>query len=338
MGNLLSVTLPSGTLIEYIIDGRNRRVGKKVDGVLEKAWLYKDGLNPIAELDGSGNVTARFVYASRVNVPDFMVVPSGTHAGTYRIISDQLGSPRIIIDIDDGSIKESIDYDVWGGEVTTRGIGNFPLSFTFAGGLYDADTKLVRFGARDYDPEMGRWTAKDPIRFSDGGSNLFGYVFNDPVNFYDLFGKDRISVHYFDDGQDRAQHGVAVWFDDNDMPVTVFQITTGARKKGGGRLQPIPSGTYLAYFLRDQRIRPPGMICPADQTGWSVNLEPWQNNGRSEIEFHPDGNIIGTAGCVGLKCGKGQDSDNKRFYNMIRSYFNDPTKYQVIQTDVFSAK
>ena len=184
----MSVTLPSGNLIEYIIDGRNRRIGKKVDGVLEKAWLYKDGLNPIAELDGSGNVSARFVYASRANIPDFMIVPSGTHAGTYRIISDHLGSPRLIIDVDDGSIKESIDYDVWGKETTARVNGDFPLPFTFADGLYDADTKLIRFGARDYDPEVGRWTSKDPIRFDGDGSNLYGYTLNDPVNLVDPLG------------------------------------------------------------------------------------------------------------------------------------------------------
>lgn len=33
--------------------------------------------------------------------------------------------------------------------------------FGFAGGLYDWDTKLVRFGARDYDSGIGRWVAKD---------------------------------------------------------------------------------------------------------------------------------------------------------------------------------
>ncbi len=34
MGNLLAVTLPDGTTIDYVIDGRNGRIGKKVNGVL----------------------------------------------------------------------------------------------------------------------------------------------------------------------------------------------------------------------------------------------------------------------------------------------------------------
>lgn len=57
-----------------------------------------------------------------------------------------------------------------------------------AGGIYDVDTGLVRFGARDYDASVGRWTAKDPIRFSGGDTNLYGYVLVDPVNFVDSDG------------------------------------------------------------------------------------------------------------------------------------------------------
>ena len=73
LGNLLSVELPDGDSIEYVIDGLNRRIGKKVNGALVQGLLYQDNLNPVAELDGAGNVISRFIYASKLNVPDYMI-------------------------------------------------------------------------------------------------------------------------------------------------------------------------------------------------------------------------------------------------------------------------
>jgi RHS repeat-associated protein len=53
--------------------------------------------------------------------------------------------------------------------------------------MADPDHELVRFGARDYQPSTGRWTAKDPILFG-GGYHLYGYVDNDPMNWSDRDG------------------------------------------------------------------------------------------------------------------------------------------------------
>jgi YD repeat-containing protein len=39
LGNLISVALPDGRLIEYVIDGANRRIGKKVNGALVQGFL-----------------------------------------------------------------------------------------------------------------------------------------------------------------------------------------------------------------------------------------------------------------------------------------------------------
>ncbi|MEL6339531.1 MAG: RHS repeat-associated core domain-containing protein [Myxococcota bacterium] len=72
-----------------------------------------------------------------------------------------------------------IDYDEFGRILSDSNPGFQP--FGFAGGLYDQDTDLVRFGARDYDPETGRWTSKDPILFEGGFANLYVYVGSDPV-------------------------------------------------------------------------------------------------------------------------------------------------------------
>ncbi len=183
LGNLLGVTLPSGVQIEYLVDGLNRRVGKKVNGSLTQGFLYQDDLNPVAELDGSGNIAARFIYANRINVPDHMI-KGGV---TYRIIADQLGSPRLVVNAVTGEIAQRLDYDEFGNVILDTNPGFQP--FGFAGGIYDADTGLVRFGARDYDAEVGRWTAKDPIRFESDGTNLYEYARNDPINFIDLRGQ-----------------------------------------------------------------------------------------------------------------------------------------------------
>ena len=76
-----------------------------------------------------------------------------------------------------------MDYDSFGNVISDTNPGFQP--FGFAGGLYDPDTKLVRFGARDYDSETGRWTTKDPIRFDGDGPNLYAYVGNNPINVID---------------------------------------------------------------------------------------------------------------------------------------------------------
>lgn len=188
LGNLLAVSLPSGTLIDYLIDGEHRRIGKMVNGSLVQGFLYQGMLRPIAELDGDGALVSRFVYASRQNVPDYMV-----RAGsTYRIITDQLGSPRLVVDTATGSIAQRIDYDAFGQVLSDTNPGFQP--FGFAGGLYDNDTKLTRFGARDYDAHAGRWTAKDPIGFGGNDANLYAYVHGDPVNSIDVDGLSGANV------------------------------------------------------------------------------------------------------------------------------------------------
>nr|BFD67010.1 hypothetical protein HAGR004_20320 [Bdellovibrio sp. HAGR004] len=182
-GNLRQVTIPPSTTIAYDIDGLNRRIAKRVNGVVQKRWIYMDQYRIAAELNSAGTITKRFVYGSKSNVPDYMIA-SGVK---YRIISDHLGSPRLVVKQSDGSIAQRMNHDEFGRVTEDTNPGYLP--FGFAGGLYDPETGLVRFGVRDYDPEVGRWTSKDPILFNGGQSNLYGYTFNDPVNFIDPSGK-----------------------------------------------------------------------------------------------------------------------------------------------------
>jgi RHS repeat-associated protein len=184
---LRAVTLPSGQRVFYLFDVAGRRVGKKVQApggqpVLVRGWLYADGLRPLAELDASGNVVSEFVYATGRMTPEYMIKGDKR----YRLIVDHLGSIRLVVDVSTGAIAQRLDYDEYGRILADTSPGFQP--FGFAGGLYDGDTGLVHFGAREYDPVIGRWLSRDPIGFDGGDGNLYAYVGNDPVNRIDPFG------------------------------------------------------------------------------------------------------------------------------------------------------
>jgi RHS repeat-associated protein len=108
-------------------------------------------------------------------------------ASRYYLIYDQVGSLRLVAD-NVGNIVKDLDYDSFGNVIRETN-PSFEIPFGFAGGLFDKDTGLIRFGRRDYDPDSGRWTAKDPILFAGGDINLYGYCLNDPVNLVDPEGQ-----------------------------------------------------------------------------------------------------------------------------------------------------
>lgn len=124
---------------------------------------------------------------------------------------DQVGSLRAVSDTN-GNIVKEVTYDTYGNILTDTN-STFKVPYGFAGGIYDTDTKLTRFGYRDYVrsvknrkllydfsfgtesdvlkaplKDTGKWTAKDPIDFGGGDTNLYGYVLGDPVNWVDSDG------------------------------------------------------------------------------------------------------------------------------------------------------
>ena len=180
-GELLRVTLPDGTLINYIHDPLGRRIAKKVNGVTTEKYLWQGLTRLLAVYDGSDNLIMRFEYAD-----GRMPVAMTKDGSIYYLTCDQAGSLKIIADTAANVLKR-IKYDSFGNIIEDTN-PSFAIPFGFAGGLHDRDTGLVRFGYRDYDPDTGRWTAKDPIGFAGGDTDLYGYCLNDPVNFVDPLG------------------------------------------------------------------------------------------------------------------------------------------------------
>jgi RHS repeat-associated protein len=190
LANLRSVTLSNGTLIEYLVDGSGRRVGKKINGSVTQKWIYSSDLKILAELDSANNIVSRFVYTSSDNIPEYMV-RSGI---VYRLIIDHVGSLRSVVNTSTGAIVERIDYNEYGIVLNDTNASFTP--FGFAGGLFDCQTKLTRFGSRDYEPELGRWITKDPIGFNGNSFNLYSYVNNEPINLSDPKGLYEGAGHF----------------------------------------------------------------------------------------------------------------------------------------------
>jgi RHS repeat-associated protein len=172
------VVLPSKT-INYGVDAQNRRVMKKNGTTTEKYFIWNQRSQLIGVADGSGILTASFVYGSKAHVPDYVI----TSTAEYQIVSNHLGSPVSVLNKSTGVIAQEIKYDEFGNVTSDTNPGFTP--FGFAGCLYDVETKLCRFGARDYDSSIGRWLSKDPILFNGDDTNLYGYVFQDPINYID---------------------------------------------------------------------------------------------------------------------------------------------------------
>jgi len=179
-GELISATA-GGQQIQYVYDGFMRRVARTVGGNTTQ-FLY-------------GNPKAPFVL-THTRAPDgtlttYLYDDSGLLIGfhrsgqTYHVITDQVGSPRLIVD-EAGLILREITYSAWG-EIIGDTAPGIDLAIGFAGGLADPATGLVRFGMRDYDPISGRWTARDPALFR-GGPNLYMYASNNPISNRDPLG------------------------------------------------------------------------------------------------------------------------------------------------------
>ena len=190
------------TEVVYDIDPAGRRVGRTQRGYTGgepgtanvRRWIYADALNPVAQLDERNRITQAYVYGNYAHTPDYLVAftyadaestsPSSTT--TYRYVYDIRGSVRLVVNASTGVIAQQLDYGPWGEVLDDSAPGFQP--FGYAGGEYDTTTDLVRFGARDYDAEIGRWTAKDPIGFAGGDTHLYAYVGGDPVGLVDVTG------------------------------------------------------------------------------------------------------------------------------------------------------
>jgi RHS repeat-associated protein len=177
-GELLQATV-GGHAITYTYDGFGRRVTRKDDsGTYQYFYGNPEEFFEITAVRGPSGILSVYYYDE-----DGFLFALQRGSTWYYTATDQVGTPRVVSDAT-GSPVRTLGYDSFG-KVIADSNPAFDLPIGFAGGLTDGDTGLVRFGYRDYEAEVGRWTARDPVFFGVDQFNLYAYVSNDPVNFRD---------------------------------------------------------------------------------------------------------------------------------------------------------
>jgi RHS repeat-associated protein len=224
-GNLLRRTSPAGQTIEYTYDGANR-LREVTDGVRVISYLYDADGRLIARNEQAGQSVRRrrYRYANRSLLAELgangQVLLLYTRDDEGRLLrrrsgaapspapskdphslfylGDGLGSVVHLVDWD-GKTHFTANYDAWG-KATATGALAASETFRYRSGYVDTATHLVNFGARWYDPTLGRWlaedqlltttarTADDALPFQAELSNLYRYVFNNPLGLWDPSG------------------------------------------------------------------------------------------------------------------------------------------------------
>ena len=112
---------------------------------------------------------------------------TNTTTGVSYFLTDHLGTTTTLTDAS-GNVVETPSYDSFG-----NNSGSTRTRYTYTGRERDADTGLLYYRARFYDPAVGRFISEDPIGLF-GGVNQYSYVRNDALRANDPLGLASILV------------------------------------------------------------------------------------------------------------------------------------------------
>jgi RHS repeat-associated protein len=191
----------------FIYDALGRRTTKTLNGQ-STSFLY-DGLDAVKQSGPEGDTS----YLRTLAIDE--IVARADTSGTTTYITDTLGSTVALTD----SIGAPVTMYTTApfGETAVSGVPS-PNPFQFTGRENDG-TGLYYSRARYYDPSGARYISEDPIGFSGGDPNFYGYVWNSPLRWIDPLGLASIGSRPLDakgipfNGHFRIHHD-QIWYDD----------------------------------------------------------------------------------------------------------------------------
>jgi RHS repeat-associated protein len=186
--------------LDYTYDWQGRRIAKTVtqNGQTTSRWkFFYDGWNLIGEQDDVTGLKISYTWgldlsrtrrgAGGVGGLLWMIVHTGSLAGTYSYVHDGNGNVIGLINMADGSIAAHYQYGPFGELLRATGPLATMNHFCFATKYRDSETGLYYYGYRYYEPSTGKWLSSDPIA-ETGGLNLNSLNGNNPINTFDALG------------------------------------------------------------------------------------------------------------------------------------------------------
>jgi RHS repeat-associated protein len=203
VGMVSRTDTPSGSRrsLSFGYDWQWRRISKVVSNWTGSAWskaseqrFVYDGWNLIAILapdlspltsfcwgtDASGTMQG----AGGVGGLISMTVHTGTNAGTYLYAYDGNFNVVGLVNASNGVTAAQYEYGPFGELLRATGPMAKENHLRFSTKYQDDESDLVYYGYRFYSPSTGSWLSPDPMG-EQGGMNLYGFVINDPINYFD---------------------------------------------------------------------------------------------------------------------------------------------------------
>jgi RHS repeat-associated protein len=192
-GKLRSATCgPNSISLKY--DPAGNRIAKDVNvsqTVTARKYIVdiSGGLPTILmELDESDNIMKTYVYADS----QILAQHDGDSSDPrYFYLHDRLGSVRLVVD-ESGTVQNSYTYDAFGKTFDSEFAENISNPFKFTGQFYDSEISQYYLRARQYDPQLMRFTARDSVAGKfEHPLTLHKYLYcgNESTNKVDLNGR-----------------------------------------------------------------------------------------------------------------------------------------------------
>ncbi len=112
-------------------------------------------------------------------------------------LTDHLGNVRTTVDAS-GGVVQADDYYPFGGSFNHYNLsiqGSGENLYKYNGKEEQKETEWYDYGARMYDPWIGRWNHVDPLADAYDFFTVYGYVLNNPLKFVDPDGRKVLYVN-----------------------------------------------------------------------------------------------------------------------------------------------